>query len=174
MSRQQCTFVLNCGRPINERKPAMSGNFIQQDELANEITRAELLANQPLYRQKGKRFTENLAGYAMLAKPGTPELYRNTLPDVHRLDKAQLLMLVEENLIPRQGGLQCLKALKEMEKDGEEGIKDPRVKAGAGIFSGENYLIRLLGEDVGGLIHLGRGPEMKPRHSSDGNRKENY
>jgi argininosuccinate lyase len=134
----------------------MAEEFIRKDELANEITRPELLTNQPLYRQKGKRFTENLAGYAMLAKPGTPEAWINTLPDVHRLDKAQLVMLIEEKLIPREGGIQCLLALKDMEKDGEEGIKKARAEAGAGIFSGENYLIPRLGEAVGGLIHLGR------------------
>ena len=35
-------------------------------------------------------------------------------------------------------------------------IKKARAEAGAGIFSGENYLIPKLGEAVGGLIHLGR------------------
>jgi len=134
----------------------MAEEFVRKDELANEITRPELLRNQPLYRQKGKRFTENLAGYAMLAKPGTPDAWINTLPDVHRLDKAQLVMLIEEKLIPREGGIQCLQALKEMEKDGEDGIKKARAEAGAGIFSGENYLIPRLSEAVGGLIHLGR------------------
>src|SRR5512136_1339022 len=101
----------------------MAEEFIRKDELGNEITRPELLRNQPLYRRKGKRFTENLAGYAMLAKPGTPEAWLNVLPDVQRLDKAQLVMLVEENLIPREGGIQCLRALKEIEKDGDESIK---------------------------------------------------
>ena len=134
----------------------MAADFFRKDEMANEITRPDLLVNQPRYRQKGKRFTENLAGYAMLAKPGTPDAYINTLPDVHRLDKAQLVMLIEEKLIPRKGGIQCLRALKEMEKDGEASIKKMRVAAGAGIFSGENYLIPELGEAVGGLIHLGR------------------
>jgi argininosuccinate lyase len=134
----------------------MAQEFIRKDELEKEITRPELLTNQPLYRRKGKRFTENLAGYAMLAKPGTPEAWINILPDVHRLDKAQLVMLIEENLIPREGGVQCLRAFKEIEKNGDESIKRARVEAGAGIFSGENYLIPRLGETVGGLIHLGR------------------
>ena len=134
----------------------MAEEFIRKNELENEITRPELLTNQPLYRRKGKRFTENLAGYAMLAKPGAPEAWINTLPDVHRLDKAQMVMLIEEKLIPRKGGILCLRALKEMEKDGEASIKKTRVEAGAGIFSGENYLIPKLGEAVGGLIHLGR------------------
>jgi len=81
----------------------MAEEFIRKDELANEITRPELLRNQPYYRQKGKRFTENMAGYAMLAKPGPPEAWMDTLPDVQRLDKAQLVMLIEEELIPREG-----------------------------------------------------------------------
>jgi argininosuccinate lyase len=134
----------------------MAKEFMRKDELANEITRPELLQNQPYYRQKGKRFTENLAGFAMLAKPGPPEVWMNTLPDVHRLDKAQLVMLIEENLIPRDGGLQCLRVLKEIEKDGMESVTKARAEAGAGIFSGENLLVGRLGEAIGGLIHLGR------------------
>ncbi len=130
--------------------------FIRKDELGKEITRPELLANQPYYRQKGRRFIENMAGYAMAVKPGTPDAWMDTLPDVQRLDKAQLVMLIEEKLIPREGGLKCLRALKEIEKGGVEGIKKARAEAGAGIFSGENYLIPRLGEAVGGLIHLGR------------------
>ncbi len=156
MDRGACRRRQGNRRAVKMRRNSMAEPFFREDELGNEITRPELLRNQPMYRQKGKRFTENLAGYAMLAKPGTPEGYINTLPDVHRLDKAQLVMLVEEGLIPRDGGLQCLRALKEMERDGEEGVKRARVEAGAGIFSGENYLIRKLGEAVGGLIHLGR------------------
>ncbi|MFC1871792.1 lyase family protein [Chloroflexota bacterium] len=134
----------------------MAEPYIRADELANEITRPEILQNQPYYRGKGTRFTEDCAGWVMLAKPGIPETWINTMPDVHRLDKAQLIMLIEENIIPREGGLQCLRALKDTEKEGEESIKKTRVEAGAGIFSGENYLVQKLGEEVGGLIHLGR------------------
>jgi argininosuccinate lyase len=134
----------------------MAAEFFRKDELENEITRPEILRNQPYYRQKGKRFTENMAGYAMMAKPGPPEAWMDTLPDVHRLDKAQMVMLVEENLIPREAGIQCLCALKEMEKDGLEGVLKARAEAGAGLYSGENYLISKLGEAVGGWVHLGR------------------
>lgn len=134
----------------------MAEEFIRKDELANEITRPEILRNQPHYRQKGKRFTENMAGYAMLAKPGPPEAWMDTLPDVHRLDKAQMVMLIEEKLIPREAGLQCLRAFKDMEKDGEKSVVKARAEAGAGLYSGENYLISKLGEAVGGWVHLGR------------------
>ena len=134
----------------------MAESYFRPEEMENEISRPEILRNQPHYRQKGKRFTENLAGWAMSVKPGIPASWINTLPDVHRLDKAQLVMLVEEKLISKKDGLACLKALKDLEKDGIEGVKKARAEAGAGIFSGENYLVPLLGEQVGGLIHLGR------------------
>ena len=134
----------------------MAAEFFRKDELENEITRPEILKNQPYYRNKGKRFTENMAGYAMMAKPGPPEAWMETLPDVHRLDKAQMVMLVEENLIPRDAGIECLRAFKEMEKDGLEGMLKARAEAGAGLYSGENYLISKLGEAVGGWVHLGR------------------
>jgi argininosuccinate lyase len=134
----------------------MSDPYFLPGELENEITRPEIVKNMPHYRQKGRRFTENMAGWAMLAKPGIPSSWMNSMPDVHRLDKAQLVMLIEENLVPRKDGLACLKALKDMEKDGVEGIKKTRAEAGAGIFSGENYLTDVLGEHVGGIIHLGR------------------
>jgi len=52
----------------------------------------------------------------MMAKPGPPEAWMDTLPDVHRLDKAQMVMLVEENLIPRDAGIQCLRALRKWKR----------------------------------------------------------
>ncbi len=130
--------------------------YFTPEEMENEITRPEILRNQPYYRQKGRRFTENLAGWSMIAKPGIPSSWINSMPDVQRLDKAQLVMLIEENLIPKKDGQACLKALKDLEKDGIENVKKVRAEAGAGIFSGENYLTALLGEQIGGLIHLGR------------------
>jgi argininosuccinate lyase len=131
-------------------------DYFLPEEMENEITRPEIVKNMPHYRQKGRRFTENMAGWCMTAKPGVPSTWMNSMPDVQRLDKAQLVMLIEEKLVPKKDGLACLKALKDMEKDGIEGVKKARAEAGAGIFSGENYLTDKLGEHVGGIIHLGR------------------
>jgi argininosuccinate lyase len=130
--------------------------YFLPEEMENEITRPEIVKNMPHYRQKGRRFTENMAGWCMTAKPGVPSSWINSMPDVQRLDKAQLVMLIEEKLIPRKDGLACLKAIQDLEKGGIENVKKARAEAGAGIFSGENYLTDLLGEHVGGLIHLGR------------------
>ena len=38
----------------------------------------------------------------------------------HMFDKAHLVMLTEENIIPREDGIKMLKALREMEADGVE------------------------------------------------------
>ena len=46
-----------------------------------------------------------------------------------------------------------MRALREMEA---VGVTEARRESGGGMHSGEQYLIRRLGEDVGGRIHLGR------------------
>ncbi len=75
------------------------------------------------------------------------------LETYHMFDKAHLVMLSEESLIPRQDAAAMLAALRVMEG---QGAADVRKEAGGGMHSGEQYLIRLLGYDVGGRIHLGR------------------
>ncbi|MEZ4502983.1 MAG: argininosuccinate lyase [Dehalococcoidia bacterium] len=75
------------------------------------------------------------------------------LDTYHRFDKAHLVMLTEEGLIPREAGSAMLSALRHME---ERGMTAVRNEVGGGMHSGEQYLIRRLGYDVGGRIHLGR------------------
>lgn len=72
---------------------------------------------------------------------------------IHRFDKAHLVMLTEEGLIPREDGVAMLSGLREMEA---EGIEQARMRVQGGSHSGEQYLIRKLGEEVGGRIHLAR------------------
>ncbi len=76
-----------------------------------------------------------------------------TLYAVHAFDKAHLVMLAEEGLIPRQDAAAMLRVLRESE---QEGIEQVRLRVGGGNHSGEQMLIRRLGEEVGGRIHLGR------------------
>jgi argininosuccinate lyase len=76
-----------------------------------------------------------------------------TLYSVHAFDKAHLVMLAEEGLIPRQDAAAMLRVLREAER---EGIERVRLQVGGGNHSGEQLLIRRLGEAVGGRIHLGR------------------
>ena len=101
-------------------------------------------------RAVGIRMTEPLL-------PGLSGQYGPTeasLLDVfHRFDKAHLVMLTEERLIPTDDGAAMLRALRAMEA---RGVASVRSDVGGGMHSGEQYLVRALGYDVGGRIHLGR------------------
>ena len=72
---------------------------------------------------------------------------------VHAFDKAHLVMLAEQGLIPREAAVAMVRSLRATEADGFE---KARGAAGGGLHSGEHLLIRQLGEDVGGHVHLGR------------------
>ncbi len=74
-------------------------------------------------------------------------------PGLHAFDKAHVLMLGEENLIPVHDAVALLVAFREMES---LGVEEQRSNQAWGLHSGESYLIRKLGYDVGGRIHLGR------------------
>ena len=75
------------------------------------------------------------------------------LPAVHAFDKAHTVMLVEAGLLDLAAGVATLRGLRQMEA---EGVVESRLRAGGGLHSGEQYLIRLLGEDIGGRFHLAR------------------
>jgi argininosuccinate lyase len=75
------------------------------------------------------------------------------LATLHAFDKAHAVMLVEEKLLSRPAGTAILRALRDME---QEGVVETRTRVGGGLHSGEQYLIRRLGEEVGGRLHLAR------------------
>lgn len=72
---------------------------------------------------------------------------------MHAFDKAHCVMLTERGLLARAAAAAILRSLREMEQDG---VVETRAKVGGGLHSGEQYLIRRLGEDVGGRLHLAR------------------
>ncbi|PYM15573.1 MAG: argininosuccinate lyase [Candidatus Rokuibacteriota bacterium] len=78
---------------------------------------------------------------------------RPMLYAIHAFDKAHAVMLVEEGLLSRDAGQTILRALRQMEKHGVDAV---RLKHGGGLHSGEQYLIRTFGEDIGGRLHLAR------------------
>lgn len=71
----------------------------------------------------------------------------------HMFDKAHLVMLAEENIIPVKDAALMLTCLRKMES---QGVEKTRLASGGGIHSGEHYLINALGEEIGGKIHTGR------------------
>lgn len=102
------------------------------------------------YRRAGIRLSEELVP---ALQPHRTERLLYTLPAIHAFDKAHLIMLIEEGLISRADGSLTLRAFREMEK---EGVQAARLRVQGGAHSGEQYLIRELGENIGGRVHLGR------------------
>jgi len=97
------------------------------------------------------------AGIRLLEEPSPliprPPVEDGLLEHFHNFDKAQVVMLTEEGLILRADGVAMLRALRSMEA---EGVVAARHRVGGGMHSGEQYLIRSLGEQVGGRMHMGR------------------
>ncbi len=75
------------------------------------------------------------------------------IPAIHAFDKAHIVMLVEQALLTPATGAALLRGLRSMEA---EGVVETRTKVGGGLHSGEQYLIRKLGEDIGGRMHVAR------------------
>ena len=105
------------------------------------------------YRKAGARLTEEADPSQTFHKVGPPERTLPLLKAYHLFDKAHVVMLAEEGLVPRPDAVAILRAVREMEAEGWERI---RQEGGHGLFSGEAYLIEKLGEEIGGKIHLGR------------------
>lgn len=102
------------------------------------------------YRTAGIRLSEELK--PELASRGAQRIVP-LLPAVHMFDKAHVVMLAEQGLLRKPQAAAMLAALRDMER---EGVEKVRVEVGGGLHSGEQYLIRRLGEEVGGRMHLGR------------------
>ncbi len=111
------------------------------------------IASGEFYRKAGARLKEEADPSQIAHKVGTPEKTLPLLKAYHMFDKAHVVMLAEEGLIPRKDAVAILRAIKQMESEGWQRI---RREGGHGLFSGEAYLIEKLGEEIGGRIHLGR------------------
>lgn len=102
------------------------------------------------FRTAGIRMTEELMDGLEFHR--TEDLY-DTLEAIHQFDKAHVVMLTEQGLIPADDGAAILREIRRMESLGAE---QSRLDAQGGKHSGEQHLIRRLGEDVGGRINLAR------------------
>jgi argininosuccinate lyase len=111
------------------------------------------IAPGEFYRKAGGRLREEADPSQIEHKVGSAERTEPLLHAYHMFDKAHVVMLIEENLIPRSDGQTILRAFREMEGQGSDSL---RGKGGHGLFSGEAFLIERLGEEIGGKIHLGR------------------
>lgn len=106
------------------------------------------------YHVKGLRLAEGLD--PLLCQPPAP--VGMSLPEaLVWYDKAQGLMLIEEALIPRHAGVACLRELEVMGTDRTLAPDMPPMLSL--LHSGERELIRRLGAEVGGHIHVGRSTQ---------------
>jgi argininosuccinate lyase len=102
------------------------------------------------FRTRGIRLNEDMLPELGRLSAGRT---RPMLPALHAFDKAHAVMLCEEGLLARPHAAAILTALRAMET---EGVEAARLRVGGGLHSGEQYLIRALGEEVGGRLHLAR------------------
>lgn len=103
------------------------------------------------YRRAGARLTEEQDESVVNLSGG--DAPKGLHEGFHAFDKAHLVMLAEQGLVPGTAASKMLSALREME---EEGVVELREATGHGPHAGEAYLIEALGESVGGHIHLAR------------------
>lgn len=101
------------------------------------------------FRTAGIRLSEELVDTLQFHR--TDKLF-DTIESIHQFDKAHTVMLTEQGLIPREAGVAILRALQDMESNHGQA----RFEAQGGKHSGEQHLIRTLGEDVGGWINTAR------------------
>lgn len=108
------------------------------------------------YRREGGRHSEPMAEWVV----GLKQIDERQHEGFHKFDKAHLVMLTEEGLIPEDAAIQMFEAFREMEA---HGVTEVRERDGHQGHSGEAYLIEKLGEDVGGYLHLGRSSnDLRP------------
>lgn len=75
------------------------------------------------------------------------------LAGIHAFDKAHILMLGEEGLIPREDAVAMLGELRRIEADDAVAL---RVATAERMHSGESILTKALGREAAGKMHLGR------------------
>lgn len=102
------------------------------------------------FRGSGIRLTEDPLPDILVH---SSEHERPQLSAIHMFDKAHLVMLAEQGIIPLKDAALMLARLRKMES---HGVEKTRLASGGGLHSGEHYLINELGEEIGGKIHAGR------------------
>jgi len=102
------------------------------------------------FRTAGARLTEEPLGHLDFHRS---KLLGESVYAIHAFDKAHALMLGEEGIISKAASAAMLRAFRKMESDG---VEKARAEADGGMHSGEHFLTKTLGEEIGGRLHLGR------------------
>lgn len=102
------------------------------------------------FRTAGARLTEEPLAHLDFHRSN---LLGESVHAIHAFDKAHALMLGEEGIVPRAAVATMLEAFRTMEA---QGVEQARAEADGGMHSGEHYLTKHHGEEIGGRLHLGR------------------
>jgi argininosuccinate lyase len=111
------------------------------------------------YKYRGDLWFAKRSGIGRLIEGMAPE-YERALKGwdgkplyyaYHMFDKSHVVMLTEQRIIPREDGVNILRAFRNMEG---EGVESARNRVGGEDHSGEAYLITELDWEVGGRIHV--------------------
>jgi argininosuccinate lyase len=80
---------------------------------------------------------------------------RDELPHYLRIDRAHLVMLVEQGILPAESGRRLLGAMEELEAEDYGALRGRAAPRGLYLLY-ENHLIERLGDRDGGAVHLAR------------------
>ena len=104
-----------------------------------------------VYRKKGIRLSADMS--PLLYKYFYAAMRGKAWKGLHMFDKAHTLMMTEEGVIPKEAGVAILKALRQMEREGVEKVRE---SLGGHMHCGEAYATMTLGAESAGWIHAGR------------------
>jgi len=104
-----------------------------------------------VYRKKGVRLSAEMS--PLLYKYFYAPMKGKAWKGFHMFDKAHTVMITEDGIIPKAAGTAILKALRKMEAEGVERVRE---SLGGHMHCGEAYATMTAGPELAGWMHVGR------------------
>jgi argininosuccinate lyase len=104
-----------------------------------------------VYRKKGVRLNAEMS--PLLYKYFYAPMKGKAWKGFHMFDKAHTVMITEEGIIPKAAGVAILQALRKMEAEGAERVRE---HLGGHMHCGEAYATMTAGPELAGWMHVGR------------------
>ncbi len=104
-----------------------------------------------VYRKKGVRLSAELS--PLLSKYFYAAMKGKAWKGFHMFDKAHTVVITEEGIIPKGAGTAILNAVRKMEAEGVERVRE---SLGGHMHCGEAYATMTAGSELAGWMHVGR------------------